>query len=132
MEITKDNKMICIAQNYWQMILKDCGRLHRCSELSLQYSKRIQNITLSLERIDGEPHVRITKNDTEISLPLQLWDKKCIAISNNDPENTYMKIEVQRGPQGVVMKVIRGQRYVVLSEKSIGILYEIVKNYPVD
>ena len=124
MEITKDNKKICISQNHWQSILKDCGRLHRCSELNQQYSKQLQNIELCLERIDGEPHILIKKNAVEISLPLQLWNQMCTVMANNLSEGPDFSIGVQTTPQGVVMTVSRGARYVALSEKSISILYD--------
>ena len=124
MEITKDNKKICISQNYWQIILKDGGRLRRCIELNQQYSKQLQNIELCLERVAGEPHILIKKNGVDISLPLQLWDQMCAVMANNLSDGPDFSIDVQTTPQGVVMTVSRGARYVTLSEKSISILYD--------
>ena len=80
--------------------------------------------TLILERIAGEPHILIKKNGVEISLPLQLWDQMCTVMANNLSEGPDFSIDVQTTPQGVVMTVSRGARYVALSEKSISILYD--------
>ena len=123
-EITKDNKKICISQNFWRIILKDSDRLYSCIDLNQQYSKQLQNIELCLERIAGEPHILIKKNSVDISLPLQLWSEMCIVMTDIIPEAPDFSIGVQTTPQGAVMTVSRGTHYVALSEKSIGILYD--------